>query len=101
MLICNDCKELFDEDEIHTYTEYHGDYSRPGEVFGVCPYCGSSDFGEAELCEECGEYFPLAELNLCYSGERSHYVYICDNCCIDHDDDAAEDEDCEDEDCIE
>ena len=64
MLYCPDCKNHFEEDELYCEKEYEtldGRTYVTGE-YTYCPYCGSDDYEEAELCESCGEFFFAEDL---------------------------------------
>ena len=59
---------LFPEDDVHVERVNNVHWwldDRPVEswVELSCPYCGSQDFVEPSVCEECGEAFPPRELN--------------------------------------
>lgn len=59
MFICNDCGCMFEEPDTRrtTYEAYYGVYSEFGShtpfYLDICPCCGSDEFGEAEIEEEC------------------------------------------------
>ena len=59
MFKCRDCENTFREPR-----EIVGGYV--GERLAECPYCGRTDFDEAEQCEECGEWFLPEEINSGY-----------------------------------
>lgn len=46
MYKCNECRCEFEYPE--EYYEKHGFSYGPYERWSVCPYCGSTDFGESE-----------------------------------------------------
>lgn len=57
---CDDCKEVFDEEDIELYrawgTDSLGDYQEWDEE--RCPHCGSRDiYEDAVQCECCDDYF--------------------------------------------
>ena len=59
MLICNDCGEIFDDDDLESRSECVGEFwgSPAYDSYGVCPYCGSDDYEEyVEEEEEEDEY---------------------------------------------
>lgn len=61
---CYECGNIFDECEIKTWTEVHG------ETHGGCPLCGAP-FGITRRCKVCGGEFLEEEL----SGRG-----VCDEC---------------------
>ncbi len=69
---CNECKSLFDSDQIKTERDWVG---MCGDIpayqdLGVCPVCGSSNLEDAYECPKCGQYFTADEM-----------LYdICDKC---------------------
>lgn len=61
---CSDCQRGFTEDEAGTYSEWEGEGFYRGKIYYMCcPYCGSDSLEDGEECEECGEYFPEAEIH--------------------------------------
>lgn len=58
MIICENCGKIYDEDDVGTYLEAHGE--RRGEVCS----CGG-ELVEAVHCEICDEYVPEGE-TICY-----------------------------------
>lgn len=58
MIICENCGKIYDEDDVGTYLEAHGE--RRGEVCS----CGG-ELVEAVHCEICDEYIPEGE-HICY-----------------------------------
>lgn len=57
MFVCKDCGEKFEEpiervDDLGIPDEVRHGYV---ERYGVCPYCESEDFEEAETCDICGD----------------------------------------------
>ena len=61
MFICNECKKVFDQDDI---IEVHDDPSPDGVslvsgyyTYYECPHCGSGDIKEAVECQICGDYY--------------------------------------------
>ena len=71
MLICLDCRRLFEEPK--QCVETHGLDTPPYEVFYVCPYCGG-DFIEARKCDSCDEFLTTTYVKT-DNGER-----YCENC---------------------
>ena len=52
--VCLACGEVFDEDDIESWIEYHGlDYG--GESWSGSPCC-QEDYVDAYECDCCGEY---------------------------------------------
>lgn len=43
MMRCEDCKEIFEDDEAVYIAEYVDDSNRPAFYTPKCPYCGSED----------------------------------------------------------
>ena len=68
MYICEDCGAVFDDPKVI------GDDVDRGEC---CPDCGSYYFDEALECEECGEYFPAADI---YGYDH----HMCKECLMNH-----------------
>lgn len=66
--ICNHCgNEMDDYEALVLVPEVHNELDeKPIEWIGQlqCIYCGSDDLEEAEYCEECGELFPLDQLDI-------------------------------------
>lgn len=70
---CEDCGEVFDEDEIELrvngeWLEYWGSRVYREVNTSLCPHCGSESIQEASYCDKCGEAYPpenLDENNLC------------------------------------
>lgn len=52
--VCCSCGNVFDEDEIAYWTEYHGQPEYMGEHWCGSPCC-HGHFVEAHECEYCGE----------------------------------------------
>lgn len=61
MFYCENCGAFFEEPE--TKNEYRGEYwgMPTSEAYGVCPYCGNTEFDEASYCKACGEPIPEGE----------------------------------------
>lgn len=76
MLLCIDCRNVFDDDELEVVYEKHpyGDYYAY-EAWGVCPRCGSSNCVEARQCHGCGEYCESDDLQL--SDDDNLYCAEC------------------------
>lgn len=56
MIVCNDCKKTFNDDEAIYCAEYTNMIDdRPVYEWYECPHCRSDDLSEANECE-CGEY---------------------------------------------
>lgn len=79
-LMCRECQEFMDEEEaVQFYPETHYELDdHPTEWIGErrCIYCGSDDLEEAAECQECGELFPVSELDdegLCADCRRGMY----------------------------
>ena len=59
MLICKDCGQTFDEEDVVVEKECVGEYwgvDAYQELY-YCPHCGSDQFDEAHKCRICGEWF--------------------------------------------
>ena len=69
--ICTDCFEIFEHPK--QYTETHGLYAPPYEVWMGCPCCGGP-YTRAHKCDECGEWITGEYVKL-KSGER-----FCEGC---------------------
>ena len=74
MYICNECKEVFEEYEV-VYEALPYGMGSAYEKWCVCPYCGDTDFDEAEECECCGEVVAKERLKdglceECYEGDE-------------------------------
>lgn len=80
MYVCNDCGMFFEEDMLRINRESVGEFwGAPAyQEYGVCPYCKSTSYSEAEQCEECGEYCNSLELE--YSMENESEVCMCSEC---------------------
>lgn len=68
MYYCEDCGEIFDEDDIKYedesfQVEYWGSMVTCPASSAHCPYCNSEDIDEASKCDECGEYFNPDDLD--------------------------------------
>lgn len=65
--ICLRCGTVSEEhDALRFFPEVHDELpEKPTEWMArlCCPECGSEDLEEAELCDECGEYFLRSELD--------------------------------------
>ena len=65
--ICLRCGTVSEEhDALCFFPEVHDELpEKPTEWMArlCCPECGSEDLEEAELCDECGEYFLRSELD--------------------------------------
>ena len=48
LLRCNNCDEVFDEDDLESRSECVGEFwgSPAYDSYGICPYCGSDDYDE-------------------------------------------------------
>lgn len=55
---CNDCNEIFSEDEAASRRAVEEDCVSPWEQIMVCPGCLGEDFEEADYCERCGAPIP-------------------------------------------
>ena len=73
MYVCQECNNVFSDEESRTRLEDMGEYfgSPSGREYLVCPSCGSNDIEEAKKCELCEEWVHTES----YDGE--HY---CDEC---------------------
>ena len=63
LLRCNNCDEVFDEDDLESRSECVGEFwgSPAYDSYGVCPFCGSDDYDEYEDPEEDEEEEELEE----------------------------------------
>lgn len=70
MLICDDCKRVFERP--NGVREKVGEYwGQPAyQTVDVCPFCHSDSISEAVKCEICGEYYTRDEMD----GD------VCDGC---------------------
>jgi DNA-directed RNA polymerase subunit RPC12/RpoP len=71
MYVCQECGEEFKELKIHTIEEPSEYWGRPVVEqinIGVCPYCGSEDIKEVQICEICGR--PTSD----------YFSHYCDDC---------------------
>lgn len=77
MLMCINCKSVFDEDNVHFAKELLGEcFGFPVyDTYSVCPDCGSDLVDTAIQCEFCGEYILECNAVLSYDNE-----YLCDKC---------------------
>lgn len=59
MLICRNCGETFDEENVVVCKEHMGEFwgEEAYEERCYCPYCESENFEEAHKCKVCGEWF--------------------------------------------
>ena len=57
--ICENCGEVFDEDEIKEVYTMEGEGVMRGPLYDhdECPHCGSEDISEARECIACCGYF--------------------------------------------
>ena len=71
--ICENCGEVFDEDEIKAvyYDEGEGVMRGPLYDHDECPHCGSEDISEARECIACCGYF---------SGYDPSSLDYCESC---------------------
>lgn len=57
MYYCENCKSVFDEEDLEDcYETVTTDPYPMGYSYAVCPYCHSDDFCNAVQCDGCGEY---------------------------------------------
>ena len=63
-MICLDCGNVFNTDEVERVQDYRGEcWGRPAyEEELICPYCKSSDIENAEGCEICDSWCSAEEL---------------------------------------
>ena len=68
MFICFNCGEVFDEPAVKPCRT--GEYDH----YNVCPFCGHDEYDGAEMCDECGDYFPVDELNngVCHTCRKEY-----------------------------
>lgn len=73
MYVCNECNNIFSEEESRTRFEDMGECfgSPSGREYLVCPSCGSDDVEEAKKCEICEEWGHAES----YDGKQ-----YCDEC---------------------
>lgn len=72
MLVCLDCGNVFDEEDIEYWDERHGlDYG-PYEHCSGCPDCGGA-YTEAIRCDGCGEWITNEYVEI---GDERY----CENC---------------------
>ena len=71
--ICENCGEVFDEDEVKAvyYDEGEGVMRGPLYDHDECPHCGSEDISEARECIACCGYF---------SGYDPSSLDYCESC---------------------
>lgn len=79
MYICLDCGEVFDGEDSGTSREWIGEDRYESNSSGwmyytVCPNCGSDEIAEAEMCDECGEYYDKTDMI------RVGDTKLCKNC---------------------
>lgn len=71
---CNDCGNVFTEDELLVHEEYvpYGDTAVRNDSLGtaLCPYCKGEDIEEAAKCPVCGEWHTWT----------SEYIDYCREC---------------------
>lgn len=83
MLICADCNNTFEDPRIRTDLLTVVDHRPYREEVAVCPFCGSEDIDDAELCPMCDEYrhedemVDLSDYNT-HIGEK--YTRVCKYC---------------------
>ena len=72
MLKCVDCGHVFRDSELAYWSEGRGEYwgASCSEMMSGCPKC-HGDYEEAKICESCGQYFTLEEL------DENH---LCEGC---------------------
>ena len=77
--ICNSCRNLFDEDEIHWRREYVAEFwGMPAyDDFPYCPFCGSENF--EEYCEETPEVTEFEYKGNIYVWNEDDEVYYNEN----------------------
>ena len=58
MFKCEECGEIFSEEEIAHWSESMGEYwgSPCSQEFAGCPYCHCCGYDEIEPCKICGSY---------------------------------------------
>jgi hypothetical protein len=59
MFICRECNGVFREPDTKShrfYVPYGEGYCSQEDLEEICPYCGGTDFTEAQKCEICREY---------------------------------------------
>lgn len=63
MIFCERCGRDFSEDEADIRREHHNEVpGSPYEEWIACPYCGSTELGDMEQCELCGESFVARDM---------------------------------------
>ena len=72
MLKCLECGKVFHESEIAHWQESRGEFGGfpCSEEMSGCPCC-KGDYEEAYMCERCGDYFTLDEL------DENHLCEVC------------------------
>ena len=75
MLICLNCKHIFDDDEVAVWDESRGEYwgTPCYEKVSGCPCC-KGDYEETHKCDCCDEWI-VGNYIKTDDGQR-----ICDNC---------------------
>ena len=69
MFKCLNCAWVFEEEEMSSFEEHHGDDFY--ETVSCCPHCGWDDYEEAVKCSVCGEWHTESE---------GKYSEMCDEC---------------------
>ena len=69
---CLDCGGIFDHPS--GFMEYHNGKDSPAEHIDVCPFCVSTDFIEAKICDICHGYI-IGDYVETRDGQT-----ICDDC---------------------
>lgn len=69
----------------HVFDDPETERDKIGECFGspayqdfeYCPVCGSENFGEADICDNCGRYFDVCDLThgLCKVCSEEQEIY--------------------------
>lgn len=72
MLKCCECGKVFEDGEVARWREDRGEFwgFKSYETMTGCPSC-RGEYEEAEMCENCGEYFFEDEL------DENH---LCEDC---------------------
>lgn len=53
---CSSCGGSFDESDLEHFRGEEGNID-------ICPVCGGDDFWDFDVCDKCGEEFPVDELH--------------------------------------
>lgn len=67
MVMCSECRGIFDENELETKQEILGEaWGQPAiQEFDCCPNCGGTNFEETRTCLLCNEEFAYSHEDYC------------------------------------